>query len=157
MSPFSNPWTSCAGGIETDRIAHCGERCRNLSRSFGRKTISPTSDRAIEIVRVLSAGSKRSSAKRSSCRRSTRGRVERTRACARGVGVTPDGARMKSGSLKIVRSLRNAMLTAGWLMPSTCAARLTLSSSYRAKAIGSKLRSGFRIRSADHVRRSARE
>jgi hypothetical protein len=36
---------------------------------------------------------------------------------------------MNNGSLKIVRSLRSAMLTADWLMPSACAARLTLSSS----------------------------
>ena len=50
-------------------------------------------------------------------------------ACARGVGAIPVGTRMNSGSSNVSRIRRSAMLTAGWLMPSNRAARLTLSSS----------------------------
>jgi hypothetical protein len=39
-----------------------------------------------------------------------------------------NGARMNRGSLNATRILRNALLTAGWLMPKLLAARLTLSS-----------------------------
>ena len=44
-------------------------------------------------------------------------------------GVTPLGTRMKSGSSNAMRIRLSAMLTAGWLIPSRRAARLTLSSS----------------------------
>jgi hypothetical protein len=57
------------------------------------------------------------------------GRASLTMACARGVGVTPLGTRMNSGSSNAMRIRLSAMLTAGWLMPSSRAARLTLSSS----------------------------
>ncbi len=38
-------------------------------------------------------------------------------ACARGVGTMPLGPRTNSGSSKVSRSRRSALLTAGWLMP----------------------------------------
>jgi hypothetical protein len=55
----------------------------------------------------------------------------------------PVGTRMNGGSSKASRRRRRAMPTAGWLIPSRRAARLTLSSFYNAKAIGSRFKSGF--------------
>ena len=109
----------------------------------GRNAISPTSESASVNERVAVAGSNVSPLSKSVCNRSISGRANRTIACARGVGTTPDGTRMNSGSSKASRIRRSAMLTAGWLIPSRRAARLTLSSSYKAKAIGRRFRSGL--------------
>jgi len=45
---------------------------------------------------------------------------------ALGLGTTPPGPRVNSGSRSASRSLVSPWLTAGWLRPSTSAARLTL-------------------------------
>src|SRR5215469_4027356 len=48
---------------------------------------------------------------------------------------------IKSSSSTILRSFPRSSLSAGWLMPSLLAASVTLRSSYRATAIGRRLRS----------------
>ena len=65
------------------------------------------------FIRVLDAASKLSPRSRSSWSLPSSGRASRTMAWARGVGVTPLGTRMNSGSSKAMRIRFSAMLTAG--------------------------------------------
>ena len=134
------PWAPTPSGCRSAAPAR-GARPSPAAGTPSRRR--PTS--ASVQVRVLDAASKLSPRSRSSWSRPSSGRASRTMACARGVGVTPLGTRMNSGSSKATRIRFSAMLTAGWLMPSSRAARLTLSSSYSANAIGSRLRSGLFI------------
>ena len=69
----------------------------------GRKAISPTSESASVNGRVLVNGSKGWSLSRCSCNRASSGRDAWMMACALGVGVIPEGTRMKSGSSIVSR------------------------------------------------------
>jgi hypothetical protein len=63
---------------------------------------------------------------------------------ARRVGLTPAPLRTKSGSSKVSRSRRSALLTAGCVSDSLLAARVTLPSVIRASNTFSRLRSALR-------------
>ena len=106
-------------------------------------TVAVASAIASAKLRSSRAGSKPCGSKRLR-RPSSAARTSGHHAWARTVGSTPPGTVTKSSSPVASRSRRRALLTAGWVIASCVAARVTLRSTMTAAKTRSRLRSSVR-------------
>jgi hypothetical protein len=114
--------------LEMPRIRASGALAVMAVISDGRNLTIPTSVRSRLNWRSDVLASKDTRSRR---RPSAVSRSERTCpaiSIARAVGCTPRPSRTTNGSAKRTRSRRRIRLTAGWLLSSTCAARVMLPS-----------------------------